>query len=97
VADEHESRETADDSEVDQPAQGAPQNADREVRLHSELGHEARQVVMHPAEEAHRLREELKAGEADTTPLIAVTGLAIWIAIIVAIVLVLVVLAIYLV
>jgi hypothetical protein len=54
-------------------------------------------VVTHPAEETHRLTEELTAGEADTTPLIALTGLAVWLAVIVAIVIALVFLAIYLV
>ena len=52
---------------------------------------------MHPREETHRLSEELTAGEADTTPLIALTGLAIWLALIVAIVVALVFIAIYLV
>jgi hypothetical protein len=98
VADEHEPRETAGEkSRLDEPAQGPPRDDDREVRLLSELGHEAKRVVTHPAEEAHRLSEELTAGETDTTPLIAITGLAIWIAVVVAIVLALVFLAIYLV
>jgi hypothetical protein len=80
-----------------EPGHGPADDPDHEVRLHSELTHEAKRVVTHPAEETHRLTEELTAGEADTTPLIALTGLAVWLAVIVAIVIALVFLAIYLV
>lgn len=98
MADEHERRDTTEENPaIDEPAHRAPQEDDQEVRLHSELSHEARRVVTHPAEEAHRLSEELMAGEADTTPFIALTGLAIWLAVIVAIVLALVIFAMYLV
>jgi hypothetical protein len=98
VADERERHDsTREGSGVDEPGQKAAHDDDREVRLHSELAHEARRVATHPAEETHRLTEELTAGEADTTPLIALTGLAIWLAVIVAIVIALVFIAIYLV
>lgn len=88
---------TREGSGVDAPGQEAAHDDDREVRLHSELAHEAKRLVTHPAEETHRLTEELTAGEADTTPLIALTGLAIWLAGIVAIVVALAFIAIYLV
>ena len=98
VADERERHDSArEGSGADDPGQEAAHDDDREVRLHSELAHEAKRVATHPAEETHRLTEELAAGEADTTPLIALTGLAIWLAVIVAIVVALVVIAIYLV
>jgi hypothetical protein len=98
VADERERHDsTREGSGVDEPGQEAAHEDDREVRLHSELAHEAKRVVTHPAEETHRLTEELTAGEVDTTPLIALTGLAIWLAVIVAIVVALVFIAIYLV
>jgi hypothetical protein len=97
VADERERHDsTREGSEVGEPGQEAADD-DREVRLHSELAHEAKRVVTHPAEETHRLTGELTAGEADTTPLIALAGLAIWLAVIVAIVTALVFIAIYLV
>jgi hypothetical protein len=98
VADEHERHDTTGQgSGVEEPGQGVSEDDNREVRLHSELAHEAKRVVTHPADETHRLTEELTAGEADTTPLIALTGLAIWLAVIVGIVIALVFVAIYLV
>ncbi len=98
VVDERERHDsTREGSGVDAPGREAAHDDDREVRLHSELAHEAKHVVTHPAEETQRLAEELTAGEADTTPLIALTGLAIGLAVIVAIVIALVFIAIYLV
>jgi hypothetical protein len=94
VAEEHERDGTTD--RVVETGKGAPDEDDLEVRLHSELANEAKRVVTHPAAETHRLSEELTAGEADTTPFIALTGLTIWLAVIVGIVVGLVVLAIYL-
>ena len=44
----------------------------------------------HPREEAHRLAEELREGEAETTPLIALSGLVLGSAILLAIVIALV-------
>lgn len=97
VAGEHDQHgTTGQGSGVDEPGQGASHAEDDEVRLHSELAHEAKRVVTHPAEETQRLTDELAAGEADTTPLIALTGLAIWLGVIVAIVIALVFTAIYL-
>ena len=96
VADEHERNDsTGEGSGVEEPGQGAARD-DEEFHLHSELGHEARRVVAHPAEETHRLAEELAEGEADTTPFIALTGLAIGLAALVVIVIALVLVAIYL-
>jgi hypothetical protein len=43
------------------------------------------------------LSEELKAGEVETTPLIAITGIAIWLGLFVAIVIALVFVVAYLV
>jgi hypothetical protein len=98
VADERDRHEpTPEGSGVDEPGQEAGHDEEREVRLHSELAHEAKRVVTHPAEETHRLTEELTAGEAGSTPLIALTGLAIWLAVFIAIVIALVFVAIYLV
>lgn len=50
----------------DEPVEGAPSHGDPEVHLHSELGEEAKRLATHPREEAHRLSEELKAGEVET-------------------------------
>jgi hypothetical protein len=98
VADEHERHDsTGEGSGVDEPGESIAREDDSGARLHSELAHEAKRVVTHPAEETHRLAEELSAGETDTTPFIALTGLAIWLAVVVAIVMGLVLLAIYLV
>jgi hypothetical protein len=95
VADENDRHaSTGERSGGDEPGQG---DDDREFHLGSELAHEAKRVVTHPAEETHRLAEEVAAGEADTTPLIALTGLMVWLAVIVAIVVALVFIAIYLV
>ena len=78
VADEHERRKLTDERERrDEPIAGAPRGGDPEVHLHSELGEEAKRLATHPREEAHRLSEELKAGEVETTPLIALTGIGI--------------------
>jgi hypothetical protein len=47
--------------------------------LHSELGGEAKRLVTHPVHEAERLAEEMREGEADTTPgiVIGVVGLVV--------------------
>jgi hypothetical protein len=79
VADEQERRNVADERERrDEPVEDAPHTGDPDFHLHSELGEEAKHLATHPREEAHRLSEELKAGEVETTPLIAVTGMGIW-------------------
>jgi hypothetical protein len=98
VADEQERRTVADEREPgSEPVEGAPPGGELEVHLHSELGEEAKRLVTHPREEAHRLSEELKAGEVETTPLIAITGLGIWLGLFIAIVIALVFVVAYLV
>jgi hypothetical protein len=91
VADEYERREQTDERERrDEPLEGAPLGGDPEAHLHSELGEETKRLATHPREEAHRLSEELKAGEVETTPLIAITGIALWVGLFIAIVIALV-------
>jgi hypothetical protein len=98
VADEHERRELTDERERrDEPVEGAPRGGDPEFHLHSELGEEAKRLATHPREEAHRLSEELKAGEVETTPLIALSGLGIWLGLFIALVIALVFVVAYLV
>ena len=98
MADERERRKVADERErPDEPVEGAPRGSDPEFHLHSELGEEAKRLATHPREEAHRLGEELKAGEVETTPLIALTGIGIWLGLFIAIVIALVFVVAYLV
>jgi hypothetical protein len=68
---------------------GAP-SGDPDYHLHTELGEETKRLATHPREEAHRLVEELREGETETTPLIAISGLALWLGVLVAIVIALV-------
>ena len=63
---------------------GAPPG-DPDYHLHTELAEETKRLATHPREEAHRLVEELREGETDTTPLIAVSGLALAIGVFLAI------------
>lgn len=74
----------------------APRGSDPEVHLHTELGEEAKRLATHPREEAHRLSEELKAGEVETTPLIALTGIGIALGLFIALVIALVFVVAYL-
>ena len=74
----------------------AGRGGDPEVHLHTELGEEAKRLATHPREEAHRLSEELKAGEVETTPLIALTGLGIALGLVIALVIALVFVVAYL-
>jgi hypothetical protein len=98
VAVEDDRRKVADERERrDQPVEGALRGDDPEFHLHSELGEEAKRLATHPREEAHRLSEELKAGEVETTPLIALSGLSIWLGLFIAIVIALVFVVAYLV
>ena len=53
-------------------------------------------LAAHPREEAHRLSEELKAGEVETTPLIALTGIGIALGLFIALVIALVFVVAYL-
>jgi hypothetical protein len=68
---------------------GAPPG-DPDYHLHTELGEETKRLAKHPREEAHRLAEELREGEKETTPLIAIGGLALWLGVLVAVVIALV-------
>jgi hypothetical protein len=69
--------------------EGAPPG-DPDYHLHTELGKETKRLATHPREEAHRLAEELREGETETTPLIALGGLALWLGVLVVIVIALV-------
>jgi hypothetical protein len=69
--------------------EGAPPG-DPDYHLHTELGEETKRLATHPREEAHRLVEELREGETETTPLIALSGLALWLGVLAAIVIALV-------
>jgi hypothetical protein len=48
-----------------------------DYHLHTELGEETKRLATHPREEAHRLVEELREGETETTPLIALSGVLV--------------------
>jgi hypothetical protein len=63
---------------------GAPPG-DPNYHLHTELAEETKRLATHPREEAHRLVEELREGETETTPLIAVSGLALGLGVLLAI------------
>jgi hypothetical protein len=69
--------------------EGAPPG-DPEYHLHTELGEETKRLATHPREEAHRLVEELREGETETTPLIALSGLALGLGVVLAILIALV-------
>ena len=72
--------------------EGAPPG-DPDYHLHTELAEETKRLATHPREEAHRLAEELREGETETTPLIALSGLALGGAVLLAILIALVILA----
>ena len=76
---------------ADEPSsEGAPRGGDPDYHLHSEIGEEAKRLVTHPREEAHRLAEELEEGETETTPFLLMGGIAVAVSLIVAVVIVLV-------
>ena len=75
------------------PSGEAAPPGDSDYHLHTELGEETKRLAKHPREEAHRLVEELREGETETTPLIALSGLALGSAVLLAIVITLVFLA----
>ena len=75
---------------------GAPPGRDPEFELHEEIGDEARRLVAHPRDETRRLSQELAKGESAATPLLALSVVGVWVAVVIAIVVALVVLAIYL-
>jgi hypothetical protein len=60
----------------------SPGNPD--YHLHTELADETKRLATHPSEEAHRLLEELREGETETTPLIAMSVLALVIGVLLA-------------
>lgn len=97
VADEQQRPDVAAEPKTrDDAITGAPPGRDPDFRLHAELGEEAKRLATHPREEAHRLSDELRAGEVETTPLIALSVVGIGVSLVIAIVIALVVLAIYL-
>jgi hypothetical protein len=59
---------------------------DPEYHLHTELAEETKRLATHPREEAHRLAEELREGETENTPLIALSGLVLGLGALLAIV-----------
>ena len=70
------------DEERERPDAGGPSRegappGDPDYHLHTELAEETKRLATHPREEAHRLAEELREGETETTPLIAMSGLAL--------------------
>jgi len=71
------------------PREGAPPG-DPDYHLHTELAEETKRLATHPREEAHRLAEELREGETETTPLIALSGLVLGLGLLLAIVIALV-------
>jgi hypothetical protein len=91
---EDEERRSAEDP--DNAVMGAPPGRDPDFQLHSEIAEEVERLASSPREEVRRLGSELSEGEAETTPLIALSIVGIGAGLIVAIVLGLVLLAIYL-
>ena len=69
--------------------EGAPPG-DPDYHLHTELAEETKRLGTHPREEADRLMEELREGETETTPLIAMGGMALGLGVALVILLVLV-------
>jgi hypothetical protein len=69
--------------------EGAPPG-DPDYHLSSEFGEEVKRLAKHPRAEAHRLAEEAREGETETTPLIAISGMTLWIGLLVAFVIALV-------
>ena len=70
------------DEERERPGHGGPSRegappGDPDYHLHTELADETKRLATHPSEETHRLVEELREGETETTPLIAMGGLAL--------------------
>jgi hypothetical protein len=70
------------DEERERPDPGGPSRegappGDPDYHLHTELVDETKRLATHPSEETHRLVEELREGETETTPLIAMGGLAL--------------------
>ena len=67
------------------PSGGGAPSGDPDYHLHTELAEETKRLATHPGQEAHRLMDELREGETETTPLIAVSGLALVLGVLLAI------------
>ena len=72
------------------PSSEEAPSGETEYHLHTELAEETKRLATHPREEAHRLAEELREGETETTPLIALSGLVLGLGLLLAIVIALV-------
>jgi hypothetical protein len=72
------------------PSSEEAPSGDPDYHLHTELAEETKRLATHPREEAHRLAEELREGETETTPLIALSGLVLGLGVLLAIVIALV-------
>jgi hypothetical protein len=83
-----EERERLADPGGPSSEEGPP--GDPDYHLHTELAEETKRLATHPREEAHRLAEELREGETETTPLIALSGLVLGLGLVLAIVIALV-------
>jgi hypothetical protein len=59
---------------------------EQDFSLHTEIGEEAKRLATHPIQEAGRLEREAAAGETDTTPLILIGGVGLFVAVLVAVV-----------
>lgn len=77
-------------SEGEPSREGAPSGGEAGYELHSELGEEAKRLTTTPREEVQRLGDELRRGESETTPLLAMSGIAIWVGAFVAVLIVVV-------
>jgi hypothetical protein len=97
MAEDRERPNAASEGEnPDEAVMGAPPGRDPNFQLHSEIAEEVERLATSPRDEVRRLGSELSEGEAETTPLIAVSFVGIGVSLIVAIVIGLVVLAVYL-
>jgi hypothetical protein len=58
---------------------------ENDFTLHTELADDAKRLVTHPVKEAERLEHEAAVGEADTTPLILIGEVALFVALLVVV------------
>jgi hypothetical protein len=97
MAEDRERPNSAPEGEhPDEAVMGAPPGRDPDFQLHREIGEEVERLATSPREEIRRLGGELSEGEAETTPLIALSVVGIGAMLIIVVVTGLVVLAIYL-
>jgi hypothetical protein len=96
VSDEQKPRPPLGGPEASDTPMGAPPGRDPDYELHEEIGDEAKRLVTHPRDESRRLSQELAKGESEATPLLAISVVGVWVAVVIAIVVALVVVAIYL-